>query len=92
MTEKTSRDSISLVVCPLCRKVMKKNDNGYFVCFTIDCFIVGKGWSKEELSNLDSQISAIRQKAKQEFVNEIDSEMNIASEVYNKIKKKHGVE
>ncbi len=92
--------------CPLCGKELASSYSGFRhhkkLPINNECFI---SINDDFLIRLEKQISRIKQQAKQELMNEFDSEFEvmeneatdeenycIATYAYDRIKKKHGVE
>ena len=95
--------------CPLCgEKIISSIDKkGYIFCNNIKCSIAYTRIKLEYIKLMESQIARIKQEAKQEVFDDLDSNSTDVSDhggnsirryvefkhsVYKKIKKKHGVE
>ena len=77
--------------CPLCgeeREVYNILGHPRYKCHNIDCILCGKEILYQTNKQYQSQIARIRQEAKQELINEIESRMGIVII----INKKKGVE
>lgn len=92
--------------CPLCGEKLE-GDYDQYGCVNIYCFCGADSviFSKVDIDRLNCQLETIKQKAKQELMNEFDAEFEvmeneatdeenycIVTYAYDRIKKKHGVD